>query len=535
MQLKTPKSAGHIRDTLATLSLGLIAANVAVGPATAQQSTDTTDATPGEVTLTLPYFQVDSAYLSYAESGGRVQATEPSINLSYHDSGGGVLTLGFQEDSVTGATPNGATPADVAQSFVTPVKVKTSTASSSSGTGTTTVTTGFGDDTNVSGYTGGEGGEGGGTTSGGTTTGGTTTGTTTGTTGATTTVTVTTASGGSTIISVPATSNGSGGGTAVLGRQYTVPANMLPMDRGFQDQRFAGNIGWSQPLGGISMVGVTLSYSKEHDYSSISGSASVAQDFNDHNTTVSFAVNYTSATSTPFGGVPTPLSVMNPQWKSVASRKKTDVDFVLGVTEVLTRRWLLQANVSYGSSSGYQNDPYRIISEVDATTGEPVNYLYENRPGSRNRQSLYIDNKIDLDWVIPEVALRYYHDGWGISSETADISARFKLYRSLYVLPNVRFYRQSAANFFHYYLVSGQALPAYASSDIRLGKFTGLTFGAQLGFNVTDNSEVYVRGQYYQQTGDSHPGGMIGQLQRQNMFSGIKASWMMVGYTWSFN
>ncbi|MDE3114943.1 MAG: DUF3570 domain-containing protein [Pseudomonadota bacterium] len=533
MQLKPSKRAGHIRDTLATLSLGLIAANVAAGPATAQQSASSSDATPGEVSLTLPYFQVESAYLSYAESGGRVSATEPSANLSYHDSGGGILTLGFQEDGVTGATPNGAAPADIAQSFVTPVRVKTSAASGTSGTGTTTVTTGFGDDTNVAGGDGGEGGgtTGGGTT-GGTTTGGTTGGTTTGATGSTTTVTVTTASGGSTIISVP---SASGGSAAVLGRQYAVPANTMPMDKGFQDQRFAGNIGWSQPLGGISLVGVTLSYSTEHDYSSLSGSASVAQDFNDHNTTVSFAVNYSAATSSPFGGVPTPLTVMNPQWKPVASRNKTDMDFVLGVTQVLTRRWILAANLSYGNSSGYQNDPYRIISEVNGTTGEPVDYLYESRPGSRNRESLYIDTKVDLDWVIPEVALRYYHDNWGISSETADISARFKLYRSLYVLPNVRIYQQSAANFFHDYLVSGQALPAYASSDIRLGKFTALTFGAQVGFNVTDNSEVYVRGQYYQQTGDSHPAGMIGQLRQQNMFSGIKASWLMVGYTWSFN
>ncbi|MBU6443656.1 MAG: DUF3570 domain-containing protein [Alphaproteobacteria bacterium] len=533
MQLKTSKPAGHIRDTLATLSLGLIAANAAISPAAAQQSTDNTDATPGEVTLTLPYFEVGSAYLSYAESGGRVRATEPSVDFSYHASNGGVLTLGFQEDSVSGATPNGAAPADVAQSFVTPVQVKTSAATSSGGTGTTTVTTGFGDDTNVSGN-GGEGGEGGGggTTTGGTTTGGTTTGGTT--TGSTTTVTVTTASGGSTIISVPSGS-GTGGTTAVLGRQYTVPANTLPMDRGFQDQRFAGNIGWSQPLGPLSLAGVTLSYSKEHDYSSISGSASVAKDFNDHNTTLSFAVNYSSATSTPFGGVPTPLTVMNPQWKTVASRKKSDMDLVLGLTEVLTRRWILQANLSYGHSSGYQNDPYRIISQVDGVTGEPVDYLYESRPGSRTRESFYIDNKIDFDWVIPEVALRYYHDNWGISSETADISARFKLYRSLYVLPNVRFYQQSAANFFHYYLVNGQSLPAYASSDIRLGKFTAVTLGAQIGFNVTDNSEIYARAQIYQQTGDAHPAGMIGQLQNQNMFSGIKASWMMVGYTWSFN
>ncbi len=477
MQLNTSRRPGQIRDTLATLSLGLIAANAAhVGPAAAQGVDEN---------LSLPYSQVDATYLSYQEAGGRVSASEPSASLTIHGVGGQVLSLSLIADTVSGATPNGAVPSDQAQNFVTPLK-----ASGSS-------------------------------------------------------VTVTTASGGSTVITLPPTPGQVA--AAALGRMYTVPANNLPMDRAFYDERKAGTIGWTQPLFGIDQVGASFSYSTERDYSSLTFSGRLAQDFNDHNSTLNLSVNFEDDTSTPYGGVPTPMTAMTGQWKSPSSKGRTQTDVVLGLTEVMSRRWLAQLNVSYGISSGYQNDPYRIVSVVDPVTGEPVmqppdangntqvDALYENRPDSRTRESVYFDNKLNFGPVIPELSLRYYHDSWGISSETAEFSSKVKLFGSFYLTPNVRWYHQTAASFFQYYLVSGAAVPTYASSDSRLGKFTALTYGAQVGFNVTEHSEIYLRGDYYRQTGDGHPAYAIGQLKNQNLFAGVKATWFMVGYSWQFH
>ena len=67
------------------------------------------------------------------------------------------------------------------------------------------------------------------------------------------TATVTSASGGSTVIHLPPTPGQVA--SAALGRQYTVPANTLPVDKGFRDHRGAATLGWSQPLGGITEVG----------------------------------------------------------------------------------------------------------------------------------------------------------------------------------------------------------------------------------------------------------------------------------------
>jgi hypothetical protein len=226
---------------------------------------------------------------------------------------------------------------------------------------------------------------------------------------------------------------------------------------------------------------------------------------------------------------------MSGQWKTPSSRSKTQAGFVFGITEVMTRRWLMELDYSLDMQKGYTNDPYRILSVVNPTSGEPTSYLYENRPKKRTGQSLFWDNKLDLDPFVTELSLRYFTDSWGITSKTAELSERVNLSDSIYLEPNARWYQQSSANFFHSFLVGGQPLPAYASSDTRLEKFTSLTYGMKVGFKLSGRTEVYLRGGYYQQTGDGHPADAFGQLSQQNLFAGSKAAFVFLGYTWDFH
>ena len=338
--------------------------------------------------------------------------------------------------------------------------------------------------------------------------------------------TVTGASGGSTIISLP-------GIPAV--RQYTAAANTLPMDKGFHDHRGAIDFNWSQPLGHISDVGFGGGFSREQDYQAISGNAHIAQNFNSDNTTLSLTLNTELDSSFPYGGVPTPLTVMSGALKTPTTRDKTQLGFVIGLTEVVSRRWLMQLDYSFDAQSGYQNDPYRVISVVNATSGEPTANLYENRPNHRQSQSLFLDNKFDFDPFVTDISLRYFKDDWGITSKTAELSERINLGRSFFIEPDVRWYQQSAANFFHYFLNGSDPLPAFASSDTRLGKFSSLTYGMKVGFNLTGRTELDLRGMYYQQTGDGHPADAIGQLRQQNLFAGTKAAFVFLEYTWDFH
>jgi hypothetical protein len=337
---------------------------------------------------------------------------------------------------------------------------------------------------------------------------------------------VTSASGGSTIVHVP--------GQPDI-RQYTVAAGLLPMDKGFKDHRGAINLAYSQPWGWLSQFGGGLGYSQETDYRSITGNVHAAKTFNSNNTTFSLSLDTEYDTSSPYGGLPLPFTVMNGTWKSSSSKSKTQLGLVVGVTQVMTRNWLMQLNYAYDNQSGYQNDPYRILSVVDPSSGEPSQYLYENRPNKRVSQSVFWDNKLAFGPAITDLSLRYFKDSWGISSKTAELSERVDLTSRFYVEPSVRWYQQTAANFFHYYLIGGQPLPDYASSDIRLGKFTSITYGAKIGFALSGRTEIYLRGGYYDQTGNGHPADAVGQLKGQDLFSGTKAMFAFVGYTWDFH
>ncbi len=65
-------------------------------------------------------WKFDVATLIYAESDNRVAAAEPVFNANKTYVGGEVLNLKLVFDSLTGASPNGATPSDTAQTFTRP-------------------------------------------------------------------------------------------------------------------------------------------------------------------------------------------------------------------------------------------------------------------------------------------------------------------------------------------------------------------------------------------------------------------------------
>lgn len=458
MQLKPPTAfnSSGMRRALAAAAAGLLAG----GQADAQDQT-------AEVPTTV----IDSALLVYHEVN-RVQAIEPEVNLSQKINEDSTLTFGITADSLTGATPLGAVPSTLPQTYVRPYKV---------------IPLG-------------------------------------------TPVTVTTASGGSTVMLVPPAT---GAKTQTLAASTIVPPNSYPLDHGFYDERVAGHLGWEQALTQNFRVNGGVAYSKEHDYRSESVNIGVSQDFDAHNTTVSAAVNYESDLSFPIGGTPTPLTQMNGDWKG-PDASLHEVDGVVGVTQVMNRRWLATLSYSYSDAHGYQNDPYKIVSVVDPVTGQPTEQIYENRPDLRRKQSLFFDNKIHLTTDVISASVRGYKDDWGIKSLTADLRYRWQIRENFYAEPHLRYYTQNAADFFHYYLVGGEPIPQYASADTRLAKFHAQTYGVKFGIPFNETSELNLRIEYYDQHGNGSPAGAIGQLQQQNLFPDLKAYTLLLGYTFAF-
>ena len=334
--------------------------------------------------------------------------------------------------------------------------------------------------------------------------------------------TVTSASG--TVVTNPTT------GQAIS--QYMTPANTLPVDKGFRDRRYAGELDYSWAYNSNTRISAGGAISFERDYRSYSGNVGMSRDLNDKNTTLSINANFEYDQSRPFFGTPTPLTPMNGDRKG-PNDKKTVVSVVAGLTQVLSRHWLVQLNYSFGSNQGYQADPYRILSVVDVTTGAPLEYLYESRPRSRTRQSVYVGSKLSVGPTVADLSGRFYHDSWGIDSITAEVAEQIPVTHALYIQPGFRYYRQSAANFFRYYLLDGSPLPQFASSDSRLSKFQSRTFDLKMGVKVFEGGEFYVLGEDYKQMGASHLANAAGALSGENLFSGVHARSVMAGLRFS--
>ena len=310
---------------------------------------------------------------------------------------------------------------------------------------------------------------------------------------------------------------------------YTVEPGETPLDDSFKDTRVAFGADWEIGLDRLSRLTLGGSLSKEYDYQSFGLSATYARDFNDRNTTLSASVGFSNDTIEPEGNIPSELLPMVVEGGDMnregTDDDKTISDFMVGITQVISRNTIMQLNLSLGSTDGYQNDPFKIVTVVDPSTGLPATasgssffdtattgnlpYVYEKRPDTRDRRVLYFKTVHHLDEDVINFSYRYYDDDWEISSHTFDLKYRYELEDS-YLQPHLRYYTQDAAEFYTHNLklgadvdpTTGTVSQDYASNDYRLADSETLTVGLKYGIPLGNDSEISVRGEFISQTVD---------------------------------
>ncbi len=340
-----------------------------------------------------------------------------------------------------------------------------------------------------------------------------------------------------------ASGGGGGGGLGNLGgslctnpvqnQKYTVAPGALPIDQSFHDQRLALSGGYETAIGARDRIAVGAAVSHELDFFSASVNALLSRDFNNRNTTVAAGLNVEADTVSPVGGAPVPGSAYG-DFQKRGNQSKNLQDALVGVTQVVSRRWITQANLSYEHGSGYETDPYKIVSVLDAQGNNAAGtYVYESRPDTRNRYGLYWDNKYAFDSDMLEASVRVTRDSWGIRSDTFEVHYRVALGEWGYVEPHLREYHQTAADFFRFYLLQGATLPAYASADPRLAGFTGQTLGLKWGVPVGASGEFSMRLERYTQRGTVTSSALPG-LQGLDLYPGLQATMVQLGARASF-
>ncbi|ASF14547.1 DUF3570 domain-containing protein [Shewanella sp. FDAARGOS_354] len=327
--------------------------------------------------------------------------------------------------------------------------------------------------------------------------------------------------------------------------QYTVAAGETPLDDTFHDTRVQANANWSQVLNPDWKVNGGVYASKEFDYMSMGINAGVERGFNKDNTTLFLGTSYSFDVVDPVGGRPVALSTMairdnftsDEAYRSAfdatrqtSSDDKQTADLMLGITQILNQRWLLQANYGLSSVSGYLTDPYKVLSVVD-NNGTTENIVYENRPDSRLKHSFYMMTKGALDSGVVDFSYRYTTDDWDLTSHTLETHYRYYFSGSFYGQLHLRYYQQAAVNFYQPFLMAESPLPEFASADYRIGDMSAYTVGVKFGHRLSGGHEMTYRLEYYQQDPKNNGTELPGQLQNYDLFPTQKAITAQFSYS----
>ena len=249
-------------------------------------------------------------------------------------------------------------------------------------------------------------------------------------------------------------------------------------------------------------VNVGGGFSREQDYTSRFFNTNLSVDLNKKLTTLNFGGSmafdqiepspgkWGSASET--GGANTTQSSSN--WEYEYKNHKTTQNYLVGISQVLDKNSILQSNVTFGYSDGFLTDPYKKVGTYATLPSIGDSYLgpiNEKRPGHRFEWALleqYVRHFDKLNNAALHADYRFASNDWGVDSHTFEVSWHQPIVDDWQIIPRVRFYSQTKANFYQSTLDldPNTFLPtqSYYSSDYRLNGFGALSGGLKLSKEI---------------------------------------------------
>lgn len=235
-------------------------------------------------------------------------------------------------------------------------------------------------------------------------------------------------------------------------------------------------------------LGVNVGRSSENDYNSTYFSLDNRIDLNQKKTTLAVGYSFSSDNVWAMDHCPPHC-----ESSSASSYHRADVggekythQGLLGVTQILDKNALLQANLTYTHSQGYLSDPYKAVYTPWVTTPYPdyanYGYSHDTRPRDRDQVSLlfrYVRHFEQLNAAALHLDYRLYTDTWGINAHTFEATWIQPILAGWQLSPRVRYYSQNAADFYQPFFTAARA-DGFYSSDYRLGGFGAVSGGVQL-------------------------------------------------------
>jgi len=222
-----------------------------------------------------------------------------------------------------------------------------------------------------------------------------------------------------------------------------------------------------------ALVTLATTYSKEPDYTANSTSLDVSQEVFGGMTTVSMGYSR---------GNDVVLKKNDALFRDTAQHWR----YRLGVTQILSPRWLMSLNAEAVSDSGFLGSPYRTARLFGST-------VKENDPSTRTSRAVNLRAVGDVSGETGgrssvRADYRYFWDTWDIKANTLEVGYSRYFRDSLLGDVYLRCYSQGHALF---YSDDAPVSTTYISRNRQLSTFKSTSLGTKVTYAVAS-----VRGQY---------------------------------------
>lgn len=205
-------------------------------------------------------------------------------------------------------------------------------------------------------------------------------------------------------------------------------------------------------------ISASLYRSEEDDYRSIGGSLGVEWSVNDDLT--SFSTSFSAYNDELF-----PSDAEEFGRIEFASKQRRSLH--LGLSQVMSAERVLNLGLGYTQLDGFLSDPYKDVDVRPDSNGQFT-------ATAKLRQFVRKANAaVHADY-------RYYNDDFGVRSHTLESRWHQMLGSRWQLVPYVRLYSQSAADFYKGYDFEQPDLTSPQSSDFRLSSYGALSAGVRV-------------------------------------------------------
>lgn len=275
--------------------------------------------------------------------------------------------------------------------------------------------------------------------------------------------------------------------------------------KGIGDYRKAGDVKVTKYVDDGSLS-VGAAYSDEQDYISRAASVEWRTWSDDRNRT--YAVG--------FGAARDRINAVEGVNRPVLDQPRETYEYLLGITQVLNARAVVESTATWSGGRGYYSDPYKLL---DARPNHRRIFAWLTR----------FNLRLPRPDATLQLAYRYLDDSFGDNSHMLEASWVQQLPKGFTLTPMLRYYTQSAASFYHDPPFPAGLVPGEPyTADERLSAFGAVTLGVRVAKEIAHRVTVDAGIDFYRQRGDWRiGGGSPGNAQ-------FSARWIEVGLTKRF-